>query len=199
MAWDSPSLAPTHSGTQELEFNELRQNSRRSLNVGQMFRTKACPGRRVRFIQLYAGDHTTTAAEEIKRDGNHGARLDLQRRIEQFAMTRIFPDLVFKERLFAGKNHANDARVQGLLEFSHQLVGVGAGIPGRDEKFANLIQEPDGAFIGAGFSEPAFNRLTHEWIEQRAELLRLNARGNPFEPLREDGLQLRKGWLRKDI
>jgi hypothetical protein len=44
-----------------------------------------------------------------------------------------------------------------------------------------------------------FNGLAHQGIEKRTELLGLNACGNPFEPLRENGLQIHKGWIRKDI
>lgn len=114
-------------------------------------------------------------------------------------MAGIFPDLVFEKRLLAGKDHANDAGLQRLFEFADELVSIRAGIPGGNEKFTGLIQEPDGAFVGAGFGEAMFDGLAQQRIEERTELLGLNACGNTFEPLREDGLQLRKSWIGKYI
>jgi hypothetical protein len=164
-----------------------------------MFRTKASPGRRVGFIQLDAGDHPTTAPEEIKRHGNHRAGLNLKGRIEKLAVARIFPDLILKERLLAGEDHANDTSLQWLFEFAHKLPGVRARIPGRDKKFARLIQKPNSAFIRACFSEAVFNRLAHQGIKHRSELLRVNACGNSLEPLRKSGPQIQKRWVRKDV
>src|SRR4051812_1040549 len=107
-----------------------------------MFGAKSCSRRSARFVQLHAGKHPTTSAQEIEGNGNHRVRLHFEHRIEKFAVAGIFPDFVLEERLLAGEYHTNDARVQRLFEFTDQLVSVRAGIPGRDKKFGSLIEEP---------------------------------------------------------
>lgn len=137
----------------------------------QMFRLKAIgSGSAARaatgFIQFHARDHSTACAQKIKRHGDHRAGLDLQHRIEQFALARILPDFVLQKWLLTGEHHANQPGLQRLLEFADQLVSVWAAIPGGDEMFTRLIEQPDGAFIRAGFGEAVLERLAHEGIEQ---------------------------------
>jgi hypothetical protein len=61
---------------------------------------------------------------------------------------------------------------------------VRAGIPGGDKKFTRVIQQPNCPFVRAGLSEPVFDRLAHQRIEHRRELLRMNAFGNSLESFR---------------
>src|ERR1051326_6662986 len=72
-------------------------------------------------------------------------------------------------------------------------------IPCRNKKFARLIQQPDSAFICAGFGESMFDCLAHQRIEQRRELLGLKGGCNPFEAFCENGFQIQKGWIGKNV
>src|SRR5580765_5946903 len=164
-----------------------------------MFRTEPCSGRRPRLIQLDARNHPPTSPQEIKRHSYHRAGLNFQSRIEKFAVARILPHLVLKKRLLAREDHADYASLQRLLEFSNQLIGMGSGVPRRDKKFTRLVQEPDSAFVSARFGEPVLNGLAHQRIEQRTELLGLNASRNPLQAFRESAFQFEKRWVWKDV
>src|SRR5881396_2429056 len=117
-------------------------------------------------VQLHAGNDTATCPQKIKWHGNHSAGLDFKHRIKQLALTRVFPDFIFQERLFARENHAYESGIERLLEFAHEARGVRAGVPGGHEKFAGLIDEPNSAFVRSGLGKSAFERLAHERIEQ---------------------------------
>ena len=164
-----------------------------------MFRaeTRAC--RSAGFIQLNAGDDPTASPQEIKRHGNHRVGLQLKHGIEKFALARVFPDFILEKRLFAGEDHADKSGAERLLKLAHQLFGMRTGIPGGNKKLSGLLQQPDGSFVRAGLREPALNDLAHQRIQQGGKLLRLKPAGNPFEALGEDGLEVCKCRLRKNV
>src|SRR3954471_5273615 len=72
-------------------------------------------------------------------------------------------------------------------------------IPGRNERLTRVIQQPDSAFVRSSFGESVFNRLAHQRIQHRRELLRLESSGNSFQALRKNGLQIQKGWVRQNV
>src|SRR5689334_4125566 len=111
--------------------------------------TRAC--RSAGFIQLNTGDDPTASPQEVKWHGNHRVGLQLKHRIEKFALARVFPDLVFEKRLFAGEDHADKSGAERLLKFAHQLFGMRAGIPGGNKKLSSLLQQPHSSFVRAGF------------------------------------------------
>ena len=152
----------------------------------QMFGMKTRTSRRSGFIQLDTRDYAPACSEEIERHGDHGIRLNLEHRVKQLALARVFPDFVLEKRLLAGEDHANKPGAQRLLELADQPLRLRSRIPGGDKKFTGLIGQPDSSLICAGFDETACDRLSHERVEEGRELFRPDRFCDAFEPLGED-------------
>ena len=193
--------SPPDSAAQKAVFDELREERGGSLDAGKMVWFEAGRIRRARagVFQLDAGNDAATGLQKIKGNGDHGPGLHVEHGIEHLALFGVLPNLVFEEGLFGRENHADEAGVEGLFELADEFIGIRASVVGRNEIFAGLIHEPDGAFVRAGLDEALAQDLAHEGIENIREFFGMNAGADSEQPIVKDRLQLLESGLGQDV